>query len=348
MSEQRVLVTGGSGWLAAYCIAQLLDRGYQVRTTVRGAARHASVADSVQAAGAQRTEGLTVAVADLTRNEGWTEAMAGCDYVLHVASPFPARRPKDESEVIDPARDGTLRVLRAAAGTGVQRVVLTSSFGAIGYGHPATGRAFAEEDWSRLSGPGVTPYVKSKTLAERAAWDFAGQQAADAGLELAVVNPVGIFGPALSSHLSASLQLIHAMMDGTLPGIPDVSTAVVDVRDVADLHVRAMTAPEAAGRRFIAAAGDAVSFAHIAATLRERLGEGARRVPKRRLPSFAVRAAALVVPQMREMRANLGTVRHVDASRARTVLGWEPRSAEDAIAASGQSLLDLGLLAARP
>ncbi|MFE1687232.1 SDR family oxidoreductase [Streptomyces albidoflavus] len=345
MSERTVLVTGGSGFLAAHCIAQLVEDGHRVRTTVRDPAKRASVAASVRAAGATVLEGLSFAEADLTRDEGWAEAVDGCGHVLHVASPFPARQSEDERDLTGPAREGTLRVLRAATRAGVERVVLTSSFGAIGYGHPARPRPFTEEDWSDLSGPGVTPYIKSKTLAERAAWEFVREEGA--APELAVVNPVGIFGPALGPRLSGSLQLVQAMMEGRMPGVPDLYTAVVDVRDVAGLHLRAMAAPEAAGRRFIAAAGDAVPFAHLAAILRERLGAGASRVPRRRLPSPLVRAGALVVPALREMRDNLGVLRHVDAARARTVLDWRPRSTEDAIAAAGRSLLDLGLVTSR-
>ncbi|MFD7881891.1 SDR family oxidoreductase [Streptomyces bauhiniae] len=337
----QVLVTGGSGFLAAHCIAQLLERGYRVRTTVRSHTKEKVVTDSVRAAGVGDLDRLSFAVADLTRDQGWAQAVDGCAYVLHVASPFPTAQPKDEDELIGPAREGTLRVLRAARASGVRRLVHTSSFGAVGYGHADDGRAFTEDDWSETSGPGVTAYIKSKTLAERAAWDFVKR---DGAMELAVVNPVGIFGPVLGPHLSGSLQLIQAMMDGKMPGIPDLSTAVVDVRDVADLHLRAMTAPEAAGQRFIAAAGHALPFSHIADTLRRRLGEGASKVPTRRLPSTVVRLGALVVPAIREMRTNLGVVRHVDAAKARTVLGWSPRSSEDTVTASGQSLLDRGLL----
>ncbi|MDX6743954.1 aldehyde reductase [Actinocorallia sp. A-T 12471] len=349
MGGQQVLVTGGSGFLAAYCIARLLDQGHRVRTTVRSAAKQGVVREHVAAvraaAGASGQDGgvdrLSFAVADLTADDGWARAADGCDHVLHVASPFPAAAPKDENALIVPAREGTLRVLRAARDAGVTRTVVTSSFAAIGYGHPATTRAFTERDWTDLSGPGVAPYIKSKTLAERAAWDFMEREGG--AMELAVVNPVGIFGPAFGPDISSSLGIIKQMLDGGMPGVPNLAAAVVDVRDVADLHLLAMTSPRAAGERFIATAGDAVSFRHIARTLRERLGPAGGKVVTRPLPSPLVRVAARFVPRLGEITGNLDVVRHVDGTKARTVLGWTPRSSEDAVTATAVSLRELGL-----
>ncbi|MEV5837509.1 aldehyde reductase [Nocardia sp. NPDC052112] len=346
MSGQRVLVTGGSGFLAAYCIAELLAAGFQVRATVRSPGRESAVGDHVAAVrgdtagtGAER---LSFAVADLTGDAGWAEAMQGCDFVLHVASPFPGSAPEDENELIVPAREGTLRVLRAARDAGVARVVMTSSFAAIGYGHPATEREFTEQDWTDVDGPGVPPYIKSKALAERAAWDF--MQRDGGTMELSVVNPVGIFGPAFGPDMSSSLRIIQQMVAGKMPGVPNLATAVVDVRDAADLHVKAMTSPKAAGERFIAAAGDAVSFRDIAQTLRKRLGPQGTKVATRPLPSWLVRLAARFVPQFRAMTGNLDVVRHVDNSKARTVLGWTPRSTQDTVTATAESLIRLGLI----
>jgi dihydroflavonol-4-reductase len=234
-------------------------------------------------------------------------------------------------------------VLRAARDAGVKRVVLTSSFAAIGYGYPAgRTRPFTEEDWTNTGSLSVAPYIKSKALAERAAWDFAEREGG--GTELAVVNPVGIFGPVLGADLSGSVGIIKAMLDGSLPRTPRLWTSVVDVRDVADLHLRAMTSPKAAGERFLAAAGDAISFRHIAQTLRERLGPAAARVPDREMPNWFVRAASPFVPTLKQFRRNLDLVRHTDAAKARAVLGWEPRPPEDALIATARSLLDLGLI----
>jgi dihydroflavonol-4-reductase len=342
MTDATVLVTGGTGFLAGHCISQLARAGYQVRFTVRSAARARDAQRSVAAAGAP-TDSLTYAVADLTSDANWDAAVGGCEYVLHVASPFARGVPRNPNEIITPARDGALRVLRAARDAGVKRVVLTSSFAAIGYGYPAgRTRPFTEEDWTNTGSLSVAPYIKSKALAERAAWDFAEREGG--GTELAVVNPVGIFGPVLGADLSGSVGIIKAMLDGSLPRTPRLWTSVVDVRDVADLHLRAMTSPKAAGERFLAAAGDAISFRHIAQTLRERLGPAAARVPDREMPNWFVRAASPFVPTLKQFRRNLDLVRHTDAAKARAVLGWEPRPPEDALIATARSLLDLGLI----
>jgi dihydroflavonol-4-reductase len=221
-------------------------------------------------------------------------------------------------------------------------VVLTSSFAAIAYGYPPSRtKPFTEEDWTNTGSLSVRPYIKSRALAERAAWDFAER---NGGMELAVVNPVGIFGPVLGPDLSSSVGIVKAMLEGSLPRIPRLWTSVVDVRDVADLHLRAMTSPKAAGERFLAAAGDAISYGHIAQTLRDHLGAEAARVPDREMPNWLVRTASPLVPPLRQFRRNLDVVRHTDAAKARTILGWQPRPSEDAIIATARSLLDLGLV----
>ncbi|MGH3171941.1 MAG: SDR family oxidoreductase [Trebonia sp.] len=342
MTDVTVLVTGGTGFLAGHCISQLLRAGHRVRFTVRSVAKAGDAQRTIAAAGAA-TDSLTYAVTDLTSDANWDAAVGGCDYVLHIASPFPRGVPRREIDVIAPAREGALRVLRAARDAGVRRVVLTSSFAAIGYGYPPSRtKPFTEEDWTNTGSLSVAPYIKSRALAERAAWDFAERESG--GMELAVVNPVGMFGPVLGPDLSGSVGIIKAMLDGSLPRTPGLWTSVVDVRDVADLHLRAMTSPKAAGERFLAAAGDAISYEHIAQTLRDRLGPEAVRVPDSEMPNWLVRAASPFVPPLRQFRRNLGVVRHTDAAKARAVLGWEPRPSEEAIIATARSLLDLGLV----
>jgi nucleoside-diphosphate-sugar epimerase len=326
-----------------HCIVQLLQAGYRVRTTVRSMKREAEVRAMVAAGGADGAA-LTFATADLTADAGWPEAVAGCAYVMHVASPFPVNVPKDENELIVPAREGALRVLRAARDAGVKRVVLTSSFAAVGYGTPYTGTPYTEKDWTNVDGAGVSPYVKSKTLAERAAWDFIAREGG--ALELSVVNPVGIFGPALGQDISTSIEIVRRMMNGEIPGLPHMVFGVVDVRDVADLHLRAMTSPAAKGERFLAVAGDFVSMAQIAATLRSRLGAKARRVPTRQLPDWLLRIVALVDPSVRQIVPELSRPKNASHDKARRVLGWTPRSNEDAIVATAESLGRLGLLKA--
>ncbi len=291
---------------------------------------------------------LEFRIADLLRDPGWAEAVRGCDYVLHVASPFPGGVPRHDDELIVPAREGTLRVLRAARDAGVRRVVATSSFAAIGYGHgaPASRDApFTEADWTDPAGAGVDAYVRSKTLAERAAWAFIEEQGG--GLELAVVNPVGIFGPVLGPDYASSIGLVKALLDGALPAVPRLAFGVVDVRDVADLHLRAMSDPRANGERFIATAGPALSLRELARLLRRRLGAAARRVPRLPMPDAVVRGLGRVSPALRAMAPQLGIVRHASAGKARRQLGWTPRPAEEAVLASAESLLALGLLTHR-
>ena len=342
MSDDPVLVTGGSGFVGVHCILRLLEAGYRVRTTVRSPAREADVRAQLKEGGAEPGAALEVVAADLLAEAGWPQAVAGCRYVLHVASPFPARQPRNPFELIVPARQGALRVLRAACDAGVARVVLTSSFAAIGYGHAPTERPFTEEEWTELD-DGASAYVRSKTLAERAACDFVASEGR--ALELAVVNPVGVLGPVLGPELSSSIRLVKQALDGAMPGAPRLSYNVVDVRDVADLHLRAMTDPAAGGERFLAVAGDSVSIKDVCDVLRTHLGEAAARVPTREVPDLLVRALALVDLEAREIVGDLGVVRRASNEKARRLLGWEPRSNEEAIVATAQSLLRLGLVA---
>lgn len=337
-----VLVTGGSGFIGSQCIVQLLAAGYRVRTTVRSLGREGAVRAMLEQGGAEPGERLSFAEADLERDAGWPEAVAGCDYVLHVASPFPPDLPKHEDELIVPAREGALRVLRTARDAGVRRVVLTSSFAAVGYGHAPQPAPFDETSWTDLDGEGVLPYIKSKTLAERAAWDFIAREGG--ALELSVVNPVGVFGPVLGPDYSTSILLVQRLMDGAMPGCPRMCFGVVDVRDVADLHLRAMTAPAAAGERFLAVAGDFMWIREIARTLRQQLGESARKVPTLQLPNWLVRLAALRDPAVRQILPELGVLRNATGAKAQRMLGWSPRPPQDAVVATAESLLRLGLL----
>lgn len=337
----KVLVTGGSGFIGSRTILQLLAAGHEVRTSVRSLERAEHVRELLRQGGAEPGEQLSFAVADLEQDAGWAQAVAGCDYVLHMASPFPATLPKHEDELIVPAREGALRVLRAARDHGVRRVVLTSSFAAIGYGQKQRA-PYDESNWTNPDGAGVQPYTKSKTLAERAAWDFMAREGG--ALELAVVNPVMVFGPVLGPDYSTSILLIQRLMDGALPGCPHVQFGVVDVRDVADLHIRAMTNPAAKGERFLAVAGNFMSLKDMAQVLKHRLGAAARRVPTRQLPNWLVRLAALWDPSVKQILPELGQHRNATSEKARRVLGWAPRSSEEAIVASAESLLQLGLL----
>jgi nucleoside-diphosphate-sugar epimerase len=337
-----ILVTGGSGFIAAHTILQLLNAGHLVRTTVRNLQREPDVRGMLKQGGIEPSERLSFFAADLQRDAGWAEAVAGCEYVLHVASPFPANVPKHEDELIVPARDGALRVLRASRDAGVKRVVLTSSFAAIGYGQPPQSAPFDETNWTNANGTDVTAYVKSKTIAERAAWDFVAQEGG--GLELSVVNPVAVFGPVLGPDYSTSVLLIQRLMSGKLPGSPRLSFGVVDVRDVAELHIRAMTHPAAKGERFLAVAGDFMLIRAIALVLKTRMGEAGKKVPTRELPNWLVRIAALADPAVRQILPELGKLKNGTNEKAKRILDWTPRSSEEAIVATAESLLQLGLL----
>jgi nucleoside-diphosphate-sugar epimerase len=337
-----VLVTGGSGFIATHCILQLLAAGHEVRTTVRKLQREPEVRAMLKAGGADPRERLRFFAADLDHDAGWAEAAAGCDHVLHVASPFPAGLPRHEDELIVPAREGALRVLRAARDAGVKRVVLTSSFAAIGYGHATMPVKFDETSWTDLDGD-VPPYPKSKTLAERAAWDFIAREGG--ALELSVVNPVAVFGPVLGPDYSTSILLLKSMLDGSVPACPRLYFGVVDVRDVAALHLLAMTHPAAKGERFLCVAGDFLSTLEMAQVLRRRLDASvAAKVPAKELPDWLVRLIAVFVPRMRLALPELGKRKNGTGDKARRLLGWEPRSAEEAIVATAESLLRLGLL----
>ncbi len=330
---KTVLITGGSGFLGGWCLVELLRRGYEVRTTVRDLAREAEVRARL-APEVDAGDRLSFHAADLTADAGWAEAVAGCDYVLHVASPFPATQPKDPDELIVPAREGTLRVLRAALGAGVERVVLTSSVAAIRGGVESASAPLTEADWTDGDNPRLQPYTRSKALAERAAWDLVSERGERQ--KLAVVNPGAILGPVLSEDRSPSLQMVARLLDG-MPGTPRIGFSIVDVRDVADLHIRAMTAPEAGGERLIAVArfqwmGD------VAAVLRERLGADAQKVPRRGIPDLVVRAMGLFDPSIRAISGQLGQRVELSNAKARSLLGWSPRPTEETIVDCARSM----------
>ncbi|HYK18237.1 MAG TPA: aldehyde reductase [Bryobacteraceae bacterium] len=337
-----VLVTGGSGFIGGHCILLLLAAGHQVRTTIRNLKREPEVRATLKAAGADAGDRLSFFAADLEQDAGWKEAAAGCDYVLHVASPFPGTVPKNEDELIVPAREGALRLLRASRDGGVKRVVLTSSFAAIGYGHPQQDAPFDETSWTDPNGSDVMPYIKSKTLAERSAWDFVAREGG--ALELAVVNPVGVLGPVLGADYATSIALVQRLLDGAVPGCPKLYFGLVDVRDVADLHLRAMANPAAKGERFIATAGDFVSMLDIAKTLKARMGAAAKKVPAREIPNWVVRLVALRDSAAKQILPELGKRKNATNAKAKRLLEWSPRSAEEAIVATAESMVRLGLL----
>jgi nucleoside-diphosphate-sugar epimerase len=339
-----VLVTGGTGFLGGWCCVELLRRGYTVRTTIRSLQRADALRATFAAAGVEAGERLSILAADLNADDGWAEAVAGCDYVLHVASPFPPAQPKNPDELIVPARDGALRVLRASLDAGVERVVMTSSVAAVRHGRaPSETAPYNESDWTDPDDAQRTPYVRSKTIAERAAWDYARERNAES--RLATVNPGAIIGPALSDDRSFSLQVVERLLNG-MPAMPRLGFVLVDVRDVADLHIRAMTSPAAGGERFLAV-DRFLWMADVGRILRERLGSAAAKVPTRVAPDLLIRAMGIFDPSVRSIVGDLGKSTTYTAEKAKTRLGWEPRPIEDSIADTAQSLVELGLAGAR-
>ncbi len=324
---QTVLVTGASGFIAKHCVKKLLEEGYTVRASLRTPSRADEVRAAVDPDG-KAGDRLSFVTLNLDNDDGWDEAMEGCTYVQHVASPFPPAEPEHEDELIIPAREGALRALRAAAKAGIKRVVLTSSMAAIAYGRtPAEEKAeqervFTEADWSNPDGP-ISAYSKSKTLAERAAWDF--MQTKDAGkMELAVINPGAVLGPLLDKSFSTSGQLVSRLIDGKVPACPRLNWSMIDVRDVADAHYEAMIRPEAAGKRFILVSENAWML-----DISKALSRNGFKTPTRTLPDFALRLIAIFDKTLRMTLSSLGTQTLVDNTALRETLGITPRSVEE-------------------
>ncbi|WP_250009073.1 aldehyde reductase [Actinoplanes sp. M2I2] len=342
MIQQRVLVTGGSGFIAGHIILQLLEQGCQVRATVRSLKREDSVRAILRDAGMMNDEHLSFAAAELMDDKGWPTAVAGCDFVIHVASPVHTDNSGDENDVITPAREGTVRVLRAARDAGVKRVVLTSAFHAISWGHQHRDRPFTEEDWSVLDGPGVDAYAKSKTLAERDAWDFITNEGN--GLELTTICPVAVVGPVMGKDISGTNHIVQRSLDGSMPGYPNVYIPFVDVRDVAAAHLLAMATPTAAGQRFLISAGAAMAMKQVGALLKAHLGDAAKKVPTRSIPNAVVRLAAIFNKEFRPIVPDLGYAKKVSNAKAQRVLGWHPRDTDEAILAAATTMIQKDLI----
>ena len=318
LDEKVVLVTGGSGFVGSHIILKLLQKGYQVRTTMRSLNRKGEVMEMLKRGGLNSFEKLSFIQTDLNSDQNWDKAMENCEYVLHVASPLPSAEPENDWEVIDPARDGALRVLKSARDSDVKRVVLTSSFAAIGYTIDSANHVFTEEDWTDPTKPNPA-YIRSKAIAEKAAWDFVKNEAQ--GLELSVINPVGIFGPALGKDYSISIQLIKNIMEGDTMEMFDYAFGVIDVRDVADLHIEAMTNPRAKGQRFLATADGPMTCFEIGELIKRERGNHANKIGS-------------IKPVNSIKRLELSN------AKAKNLLNWTPISREEAILATVDSLIE--------
>jgi len=334
---RTVFVSGGSGYIAGFLIRQLVAEGWMVHTSIRNLAKESEVRAHLNVDDSK----LRFFAADLMHDAGWAEAMAGCSHVAHVASPLPANAPKNDDELIVPARDGALRALKAAKAAGVRRFVMTSSMAAIAYGHGRGRHVFTEADWTDVSSKDAYAYVKSKTIAERAARDWVAAEGD--GMEYVTVNPSLVLGPLQSGDFSTSLEAIKKLLDGSLPGLPDFGFGVVDVRDVADMHVRCLTAPNMAGERFICS-GPFLMMADVGKILRDGLGHQGRKVPTRRLPDFVLRIAALFDPVIRQVIGELGNRRESPAVHAQEKLGWVPRPPAESILDTARDMIRLGIV----
>ena len=339
MSGETVLVTGGSGYIGSWCVVGLLQQGYVVRTTVRDLSKEAAARTAI-ASVTNPGNRLSFHAANLTSDDGWAAAMEGCDYLLHVASPLGVAEPKDPDVLIQPARDGARRAVSAAIKAGVKRVVQTSSVAATSKDEGQGDWIADETQWTDPKARGVSAYAQSKTLAERAAWELI--EAAGGATTLATVNPALVLGPVMSGDFSDSVQVVERLMTGRIPGLPRLGFNVVDVRDVADLHIRAMTAPEAAGQRFIAAANHAW-MTDLAAILKAGLpAEAAAKVTTRKVPDLVLRIVGLFDKELASAVPRLGQKHDFTSQKAQSLLGWAPRPLAETILDCGRSLLAKG------
>jgi dihydroflavonol-4-reductase len=334
---ETVLVTGGTGFIGLHCLQQLLDRGYKVRTTIRSESRKQEVMEAMKKH-SSNCENLEFFIADLLNDDGWKEAVEGSKYVLHVASPFFLGEPENEDVFIKPAVEGTLRVLTACADADVQKVVLTSSFAAVGYGHPREKEVYTEEDWSSVDGE-ISPYAKSKTLAEKAAWEFVENLEESKKFELTVINPVAVTGPMLTSDIGSSNDFLLKLISGSMPACPKIHMGYIDVRDVAKAHIFSMTEEKTNGERIILSENE-MFFAEVGKTLNEA---GFKKSPTKEMPNFLVKIMSLFVGELKTLLSALNRKGDIDKTKAKSFFNWDYISTEQSVTETAQQLQDMGL-----
>jgi|TARA_B110000914_G_scaffold12305_1_gene9725 dihydroflavonol-4-reductase len=335
---ETVLVTGGTGFIGLHCLQQLLDKGYKVRTTLRSESRKQEVMEAMKKH-SSNCENLEFFIADLLNDDGWKEAVEGSKYVLHVASPFFLGEPENEDVFIKPAVEGTLRVLKACADSEVQKVVLTSSFAAVGYGHPREKEVYTEEDWSSVDGE-ISPYAKSKTLAEKAAWDFVENLEESKKFELTVINPVAVTGPMLTSDIGSSNDFLLKLISGSMPACPKIHMGYIDVRDVAKAHIFSMTEEKTNGERIIVSENE-MFFAEVGKTLNEA---GFKKSPTKEMPNFLVKIMSLFVGELKTLLSALNRKGDIDKTKAKSFFNWDYISTEQSVTETAQQLQDMGLI----
>ena len=334
---ETVLVTGGTGFIGLHCLQQLLDKGYKVRTTIRSESRKQEVMDAMKKH-SSNCENLEFFIADLLNDDGWKEAVEGSKYVLHVASPFFLGEPENEDVFIKPAVEGTLRVLNACADADVQKVVLTSSFAAVGYGHPREKEVYSEEDWSSVDGE-ISPYAKSKTLAEKAAWEFVENLEESKKFDLTVINPVAVTGPMLTSDIGSSNDFLLKLISGSMPACPKIHMGYIDVRDVAKAHIFSMTEEKTDGERIILSENE-MFFAEVGKTLN---AAGFKKSPTKEMPNFLVKIMSLFVGELKTLLSALNRKGDIDKTKAKSFFNWDYISTEQSVTETAQQLQDMGL-----
>jgi len=334
---ETVLVTGGTGFIGLHCLQQLLDKGYKVKTTIRSESRKQEVMEAMKKH-SSNFENLEFFIADLLSDDGWSEAVNGSKYVLHVASPFFLGEPENEDVFIKPAVEGTLRVLKACADADVKKVVLTSSFAAVGYGHPKEKEIYTEEDWSSVDGE-ISPYAKSKTLAEKAAWEFVENLEESKKFELTVINPVAVTGPMLTSDIGSSNDFLLKLISGSMPACPKIHMGYIDVRDVAKAHIFSMTEDKTNGERIIVSENE-MFFAEVGKTLNEA---GFKKSPTKEMPNFLVKIMSLFVGELKTLLSALNRKGDIDKTKAQSLFNWDYISTEQSVTETAQQLQDMGL-----
>ena len=334
---ETVLVTGGTGFIGLHCLQQLLDKGYKVRTTIRSESRKQEVMDAMKKH-SSNCENLEFFIADLLNDDGWKEAVEGSKYVLHVASPFFLGEPENEDVFIKPAVEGTLRVLKACADADVQKVVLTSSFAAVGYGHPREKEVYTEEDWSSVDGE-ISPYAKSKTLAEKAAWEFVESLEESKKFELTVINPVAVTGPMLTNDIGSSNDFLLKLISGSMPACPKIHMGYIDVRDVAKAHIFSMTEEKTNGERIIVSENE-MFFTEVGKTLNEA---GFKKSPTKEMPNFLVKIMSLFVGELKTLLSALNRKGDIDKTKAKSFFNWDYISTEQSVTETARQLQDMGL-----